>query len=139
MKLPIPWTAAGASLVLVSLGWAAACNPVAGFCAAAAECDDFEAILLDSVGESNDSDEVCTAGNEGLLRTLRANEEEGCHEEAAATEAYFACVADTFALDEKDACDGFVISEDKNPCFAELDDVIDLRSDNGDSCSAGEE
>lgn len=117
----------------------AGCSPVGGYCAAAAECDDFEAILLDEVGESNDSDEVCVANNEGLLRTLRANEEDGCFEEAAATERWFACVADTYGRDEGDACDGFTFNDDRNPCFDELDDMLDLRADNGDNCSPGEE
>ena len=118
---------------------AAGCSPVRGYCAAAAECNDFEAILLDFVGESNDSDDVCVADNEGLLRALRANEEDGCLDEAVATEQYFACVADVFARDEGDACDGFTFDDQRNPCFAKLDDVIDLRSDNDDTCSAGEE
>jgi hypothetical protein len=132
-------TAATAVACLTSLGWIVGCSAVAGYCAAAAECDDLEAFLFDPVGESNDSDAVCVADNEGALRALRANEEDGCFEEAAATEKYFACVADAFARDEGDACDGFLFDDDRNPCFAELDDILDLRDDNGDDCSAGEE
>lgn len=135
MKLPLITLAASALAASLTVG----CSPVRGYCAAAAECDDFEAILLDEVGESNDSDEVCVVNNEGLLRALRANEEEACFEEAAATEAYFACVADTFARDENDACDGFTFDNNRNPCSDERDDMLELRSDNGNKCSAGEE
>lgn len=121
------------------LAVASACSPVRGYCEAAAECDDFEAFLLDPVGESNDSDEVCVAQTEGLLRALRANEEEGCFEEARLREQYFACVADTYYRDRGDACDGFILDQDRNPCFGELDDLIDQSQDNGDDCSSGEE
>lgn len=141
MKLPHSTSTALAAF-LAAAG-IAGCSPIRGYCAAAADCSDFEAILLDPVGESNDSIEVCVVNSEGLLRALRANEEDGCFQEAAATELYFACVADTFAKDEKDACDGFVFDDQRNPCFSELDDVIDLRSDNSDNgnnnCSSREE
>ena len=116
-----------------------ACSPVRGFCSAAAECDDLEAGFFDFVGESNDSDEVCVAQNEGLLRALRANEEEDCFEEARLQEEWMACVADTFANDPDDACDGFVVDQDRNPCFGELDDLDDQRADNDNDCNANEE
>lgn len=125
--------------LLSAVVFMAACNPIRGYCEAAAECDDFEAVLLDPVGESNDSVNVCVAQTEGSQRALRANEEPGCFEEADARDAYFACVADTFARDESDACDGFILSDDRNPCFSELDDAIDAANDNDDDCSAGEE
>lgn len=131
--------AAGPFALLVAAAVITACSPIAGYCQAAAECDDFEAILLDPVGESNDSVNVCIAATEGSQRALRANEEEGCYEEANLREAYFACVADVFAKDRDDACDGFVLNADRNPCFDELDDATDQAGDNGDDCSANEE
>lgn len=130
-----------AVLPLATLVATAACSPVAGYCEAAAECDDREALFLglDPVGESNDSVNVCIAQSEGTLRTLRANEEEGCQEEADALLAYYACVADTYRADPGDACDGLVFDEDRNPCFSELDDFFDAAGDNGDDCRADEE
>jgi hypothetical protein len=128
-----------ALLPMAALAVTAACSPVRGFCEAAAECDDREAGLLDFVGESNDSVNVCIANEEGTLRVLRANEEEGCQEEADARLAYFACVADAYRADPGDACDGFVLSDDRNPCFSELDDFFDAAADNGDDCSPNEE
>jgi hypothetical protein len=113
---------------------AVACSPIRGYCEAAAECDDFEARLLDPVGEDNDSADVCVAQNEGVLRALRANEEDVCREQADIWEAYMACVAETFGKDEKDACDGFVFSAD-NPCDDELDDFFKIVREAGDDCS----
>jgi hypothetical protein len=117
----------------------AACSPIRTYCEAAAECDDLEARLLDPVGESNDSVNVCVADQEGAVRVLRANEEEGCQEQADALLAYYACVADAYVQDPGDACDGFIFSSDRNPCFSELDDVLDAAGDNGDDCRADEE
>jgi hypothetical protein len=126
---------------LAAIAVTAACSPVGGYCEAAAECDDREAqfLGLDPVGESNDSVNVCVAQSEGVIRTLRANEEEGCQEEADALLAYYACVADTFRADPRDACDGLVFDPDRNPCFDELDDFFDSAGDNGDDCSPNEE
>jgi hypothetical protein len=130
------------ALAAVALAGASGCNPVRGYCEAAAECDDREAGLpfgRDFVGESNDSANVCVADEEGAIRALRANEEEGCQEEADARLAYFACVADVYARDPGDACDGLVFNDDRNPCFAEMDDFFDALVDNGDDCSPNEE
>lgn len=129
-------------MAIAAVASASACSPVRGYCEAAAECDDREAGLpfgRDFVGESNDSVNVCVANEEGFIRTLRANEEDGCQQEADARLAYFACVADTYRADPGDACDGLVFDQDRNPCFSELDDFFDASSDNGDDCSPNEE
>lgn len=134
-----------ALLPLAAIAVTAACSPVGGFCEAAGECDDRDAQIfplgVDFVGESNDSINVCVAESEGRIRTLRANEEDGCQEEADAQLAYYACVADTYRADPGDACDALVNDPDRNPCAGELDDYFDALSDNiasGD-CSQNEE
>lgn len=130
-------------LLLLSLSVAAlavaGCSPARGYCAAQAECDSEQArfVGVDRVGEDNDSEDVCVAEQEGTLRALRANEEDVCHEQADALETYMACVAQTFAEDEKDACDALVFGN-SNPCEDELRDLIDATSDSGDDCSANE-
>lgn len=129
-------------IALIALAIAPACSPVRGYCEASAECDDREAgppFGRDFVGESNDSVGVCIADEEGTIRVLRANEEDGCQEEADARLAYFACVADTYGGDPGDACDALVFNADRNPCFNELDDFFDAAVDNGNDCSPNEE
>jgi hypothetical protein len=119
----------------------AGCSPVNGYCAAAGECDSNGNLLVfDPVGDDDDSVNVCIAQTEGQLRALRANEEEECHKLADALEVYYACVARVFAEDADDACDGFELLNNDNPCDDELDDVNDAQNDvDGDECSSGEE
>lgn len=126
----------------LALGAALGCtSPSRGYCAAAAECDDgegpFAVSILDPVGEDNDSLEVCVANQDGFLRTLRANEEERCQDAASAWETYMACVAQVYAEDEDDACDGFRVQD--NPCEDELTDFGEIFQDLGDDCSPNEE
>lgn len=134
-------------LPALALGAALGCtSPSRGYCAAAAECDEREAVL-DPVGEDNDSLEVCVANQDGFLRTLRANEEQRCQDAANAWEAYMACVAQVYAEDEGDACDGFrggvlnglLGNSSDNPCEDELTDFGEIAQDLGDDCSPNEE
>lgn len=111
----------------------AGCSPVPGYCQAQGDCNKLEARLFDFVGESDDSVNVCEADNEGLVRTLRANKERECQDEADAFEAYMACASDAYAKDNKDPCAPF-IPDDNNPCSKELDDFTHASQNAGDVC-----
>ena len=112
-----------------------ACGPVRGYCAAASACGDADAVL-DFVGSDPDSIDVCTAQTDGQIRTLTANEEQICRDEAQAFVTYIDCVARTFAANEKDACSGFRILH--NGCETELNNYLSFVNNAGDKCSTGE-
>lgn len=108
-----------------------------GFCEASADCDaeiPFTDFDFDAAGDADDSVAVCSANQDAILRSLRANEEEECRAVADALDAYFACVAAEFA-DGGDGCDAV-----NDECKSELDDVQDAQADvNGNECTANED
>lgn len=71
------------SMALTSMALTSACAEQA-FCAKRAECE---------TDTSADLQDVCRAEWSGRLKTLRANDEEGCKKRADALEALLACRA----------------------------------------------
>ena len=125
-------------LLLLLLPLLPACSPVGSYCQAQADCDE-GGLTIDAVGNGDDSVGVCVAQTNGTLRTLRANKEGVCADEADALEKYMACAADVYGKNRRDACEPFRlhvfgISNGNNPCDNELGDLINAQQADGGRC-----
>ena len=96
----------GAAIIAACGLLISACSDLpARYCALGLECDDLFALYDPVPGTSEDSADVCTVNQETLLRALRANREDICHDMADAWEQWLLCVV------EEDTCDSFKILE----------------------------
>lgn len=95
------------------------------YCEKAAECDD-QFGLLDPVGNSSDSVDVCQVNQETFLAALRANSEEICQQRAEAEIAWMNCVAE-------EGCDSFNLLEEE--CKDEYERRLELSSESGNRCN----
>jgi hypothetical protein len=113
---------------LAALSLLTGCNPtVQAYCDLAADCDDFEGLLLDPIqGESDDNAAVCAVNQQTLLDALRANRESVCAELAVAYELWYQCAVE-------EGCAAFKLTE--NECNNELEDIRDLQDEAGNRCN----
>lgn len=120
-------TVCGALVALLLAGLGAGCKPLPrAYCELGGECDEATGFLDPVPGSSSDSVDVCTVNQETLLKALRANREEVCHQLADAFEAYWACAVD-------EGCDAFDVTEPE--CKDELEEVGNLKQEAGNRCN----